>query len=116
MSSATITNPSNEIRSLFSESLKAAIPEGGLSVSQWADQYRFLSPERSERSGRWKTDLVPYLREIMDEVSNPETSEVVLVKSSQIAGTEFVVHPACALHGKPLSVDGQRARRGQTRE
>jgi phage terminase large subunit GpA-like protein len=80
---------SEPITQLLSDSLIAAIPEGSLSVSQWADQYRFLSPERSERAGRWTTSLVPYLREIMDEVSNPETSEVVLVKSSQIAGTEF---------------------------
>ena len=46
----------------FDEAIKAAIPESSLTISDWAATYRFLSPERSARPGKWDNSLVPYLR------------------------------------------------------
>ncbi|HWT00205.1 MAG TPA: phage terminase large subunit family protein [Pyrinomonadaceae bacterium] len=77
-----------KITSVFSEALRAAIPEAFLTVSMWAATYRFLSAERSARPGRWRNEVTPYLVEIMDSVTKPGVREVVFVKSAQIAGTE----------------------------
>lgn len=60
-----------------------------LTVSQWADQHRMVSPKYSPEPGRWRTSRVPYLREIMDSLSvlNP-ASRVVFMKGAQIGATE----------------------------
>jgi phage terminase large subunit GpA-like protein len=81
---------SEAITNLFSEALKSAIPEGDLTVSGWADTYRYLAPERSARPGRWNTDLVPYARAIMDAASRPDVHEIIFMKSAQVGGTEII--------------------------
>jgi phage terminase large subunit GpA-like protein len=87
MSSETITR-------LFSEAIRAAIPDSSLTVSAWSDSYRVLSPERTnaERAGKWSTAVVPHLREIMDCFTQIDCEEIIFVKSSQIAGTEFITN------------------------
>ena len=44
-------------------------PEPQLKVSEWADQYRFLSSTASAEPGLWRTARTPYLREVMDCLS-----------------------------------------------
>lgn len=63
-------------------------PQERLTVSQWADRYRRLSPEASAEPGPWNTDRVPYLREVMDTLSDPLVEQVVLMKSARVGGTE----------------------------
>ena len=67
----------------------ACLPEQILTVSEWADKYRILSQKASAEPGVWRTDRVPYLREIMDalSVSSP-VEEVVMMKGAQTGGTE----------------------------
>jgi phage terminase large subunit GpA-like protein len=86
--------PSEQITKIFSNSIRAGIPDGSLKISEWADRYRILPPERSTRPGLWSTDLVPYLREPMDVVTNPDVEEIVFMASSQVAKTEFLVNVA----------------------
>jgi phage terminase large subunit GpA-like protein len=81
---------SEKITRLFSERLRAAIPEASLTVSQWADSYRYLSAERSARPGRWRTSLVPYTREIMDCASRSDVRKIVFISSTQTAKTETI--------------------------
>lgn len=38
--------------------------------------------------GPWRTDYTPYLRGIMDELTNYETEEIIFVKPAQVGGTE----------------------------
>jgi len=59
-------------------------------VSQWADQFRRLSPEASSEPGRWVTDRAPYQRGMMDAVNEVGVSEVVFMTSSQIGKTEII--------------------------
>jgi phage terminase large subunit GpA-like protein len=61
-----------------------------ISLSEWADRYRVLSPESSAEPGPWRTERVPYLREIMDTISGREYKDITIVKSSQTAGTEAI--------------------------
>ncbi|MGK2934351.1 MAG: phage terminase large subunit family protein [Gemmatimonadaceae bacterium] len=75
-------------------SLFAAIfaPPPRLTVSQWADQFRYLSQEASASPGRWTTDMVPYLREPMDAISDPELEDLVVMKAAQLGATEALVN------------------------
>ncbi|MDF1536076.1 MAG: phage terminase large subunit family protein [bacterium] len=75
-------------------------PVPNLTVSQWADKYRYLPRESAAEPGPWSTDRTPYLREIMDCLSPYSgVSRVVFMKPAQVGGTEaainlagFVVH------------------------
>lgn len=70
--------------------MKAALkPPPTLTLSEWADTYRRLS-ESSENSGRWKTDYTPYMREIMDSISDPRIERVVMMTSAQVGKSELL--------------------------
>src|ERR1043165_3684325 len=68
--------------------LAAYRPPPKLTVSQWADQERRLSPESSPSPGRWHTYRVEYTRGIMDAASDPNIPELVAIIASQMAKTE----------------------------
>ncbi len=74
------------------EALKALRPPGKMTVSQWADENRILGIGESSRPGRWKTDFVPYLRDVMDAFNDPEVEEIDGVKSTQVGGTEAMLN------------------------
>ena len=60
-----------------------------LTISQWADNYRWLSQRASAEPGPWRTERTPYLREIMDCLSPSSPIErTVFMKGAQIGGTE----------------------------
>ena len=63
-----------------------------LSVSQWADKYRKLSPENSAEAGKWRTARVPYMKEIMDAFTDPQVNIIAVVASSQVGKTESLVN------------------------
>jgi len=61
-----------------------------LGVHEWADKYRYLSPESSAEPGKWHTARAEYQRGIMDAVSDPEVETVVVMSSSQVGKTEII--------------------------
>lgn len=63
-----------------------------LSMAQWAARYRVLSPEATANHGAWRNEVVPYLVEIMDCVSDRVTQEIVVVSPSQAAKTELILN------------------------
>lgn len=68
---------------------RAVRPRKRLTVSQWADAHRMLALEGSAEPGQWRTSRTPYLREIMDQLSeHARARKVVFRKSSQVGGTE----------------------------
>ena len=67
-------------------------PRRTLTVSQWADTHREIKTGTAN-PGPWNTDLVPYLREIMDSLSaHDPCQEVVIMKSAQGGGTEVLLN------------------------
>lgn len=64
-------------------------PPEDLTVSQWADKYRRLSPENSAEAGPWRTSRTPYLREIMDCFTDPKVRHIVVAASSQVGKSEL---------------------------
>jgi phage terminase large subunit GpA-like protein len=64
-------------------------PDPLLKVSEWADEYRVLSPTAASEPGRWRTERTPYLKEIMDSLSpSSPVEKVIFMKGAQIGGTE----------------------------
>lgn len=60
-----------------------------LTLSEWADANRVVSAPAAQ-AGPWRTDRVPYLREIMDEISRGLATDFTVVKCSQSGGTEVI--------------------------
>jgi phage terminase large subunit GpA-like protein len=68
-------------------------PPDSMTVSQWADRYRWLSGKGSAEKGQWRTDRTPYLREPMDCLSpSSQWRRVVLMFGSQMGKTEVVLN------------------------
>jgi phage terminase large subunit GpA-like protein len=70
--------------------MRRLAPPPRLTLSQWADQYRYLSPETSAEPGRWNTGRAEYLRGIMDAVSDPRIERVVFMASARVGKTEVI--------------------------
>ncbi len=98
----TTQTPSTTEAILRAAAAAGARPDPLLTISQWADKYRFLSQRASAEHGEWRTDRTPYLREIMDCLSpSSHIERVVFMKGAQIGGTEcgnnwigYVIHQA----------------------
>lgn len=81
------------VSALFWPIEKTALrPPERITVSQWADRYRVLSAINSSRPGRWQTDFAPYLREIMDSLSNPTVERIALMTGTQVGKTETLLN------------------------
>lgn len=65
-------------------------PPPKLTVSEWADQNRYLSPEDSAEPGKWDTARAEYQRGIMDAVSDPTVTDIVVKKSAQVGWTAII--------------------------
>ena len=71
---------------------RALAPRRPLTVSQWADLHRRLSPKGSAEPGPWRTDRNPPLREPMDCLSaRSGVREVVLMFPIQAGKTEVAL-------------------------
>jgi len=81
--------------------LEALEPPRPLTVSQWADEFRMLSPEASAEPGRWDTSRAPYQRAIMDAIGDPLIDTVVVMSSAQIGKTEIL----CNFIGYRMDLD-----------
>lgn len=64
-------------------------PPEQLTVTEWADKYRRLSPENSAEAGQWRTSRTPYLKEIMDAFTDPKVHRIAVAASSQVGKTEM---------------------------
>jgi phage terminase large subunit GpA-like protein len=61
------------------------LPDPALTVSEWADKHRLLSPRASAEPGRYRTDRTPYIRDIVDALSPMHPARrVVVMKSAQV--------------------------------
>ncbi len=67
-------------------------PPPNLKISDWADNYRKLSPESSAEAGQWRTDRASYQKEIMDVFNDPDIQRIVVMTSSQVGKTEIILN------------------------
>lgn len=80
-------------------------PKSQLTLSQWADRYRYLSADLGE-PGPWRTARVPYLRGPMDAITDPRVRRVSIMKSARIGATQGVVLNTIGycVHQDPTSI------------
>jgi len=81
-----MTAPATHLHAHFARALR---PRAALTVSEWADLHRMLSPKASSLPGPWRTSRTPYLREVMDALSDRSpVQRVTLMSSTQVGKTE----------------------------
>jgi phage terminase large subunit GpA-like protein len=66
-------------------------PRPKMTVSEWAEKYRFLSSISSPDPGRWRNIRTPYLKEVMDCFSDRTTEIIVCCFSTQVGKTEALL-------------------------
>jgi phage terminase large subunit GpA-like protein len=76
-----------QVREIISQSFS---PPPKLTVSEWADEYRYLSPEASSEPGKWSTARVEPSRGIMDAFADPEIEIVTCMVAAQTVKTEVI--------------------------
>mgnify|MGYP000539275661 FL=1 len=87
--SRTRSSELKALNSVVAAAVKNFRPPEDLTVTEWAEKYRRLSPENSAEAGPWRTDRTPYLREIMDAFTDPKIRRLVVVASSQVGKSEM---------------------------
>ncbi len=72
--------------------LRAGImkPNPRLNLVEWADTYRYLSPESSSTPGKWSTDLVEAARGPMLAVTEHGVKKITVMGPTQLMKTEFI--------------------------
>lgn len=77
-----------EVADYIREALRQLQPPEDISVSEWAKKYRILDAKTSAIPGPWRNEKTPYLIDIMNELRNYETEEIIFCKCTQIGGSE----------------------------
>ncbi|NRS50981.1 phage terminase large subunit family protein [Brevibacillus sp. HB2.2] len=74
-------------RKLYQAIAQIVSPPTDLTITEWADAYRYLSPESAAEAGKYRSDRAPYQKGMMDAVSDSEVEEVVFMMGSQVGKT-----------------------------
>lgn len=78
------------MKSAIKDGLK---PEPLLTVSEWADKNRVLNSASAAEAGLYRTSRTPFLKEIMDKLSeHSETEEIIIMKGAQMGVTEAALN------------------------
>ena len=75
----------------IADTMKVMAPPEIMTVSEWADKYRIISQGNAE-PGPWDTTRAPYQKGIMDAFTDPEVENLVIMKSSQVGGTDMILN------------------------
>ncbi len=67
-------------------------PKPRISVSEWVEKYRYLSPEDCENPGQWSFQGFEYLRGFMDVFNDPTVKMITAIKSAQTAFTQAALN------------------------
>jgi phage terminase large subunit GpA-like protein len=103
------------VQRLVSEISRRWAPPEKMTVSAWADEYRFLSSESGAAAGKWHT--LPFQREIFDSFSTPSVHSVVVMCATQLVKTVLIENvlgfiidrdPGPTLLIVPRDLDGDR--------
>lgn len=60
-----------KLNAAISGAVKRFAPPESLTVDEWADKHRRLSPESSAEAGPWRTKRTPYLEEPIFQSTRP---------------------------------------------
>lgn len=82
----------SQIQEVLNKSIDVLKPPPRLTISEWADRNRMLSPEASAQPGKWVTALAEFQRGMMDAICEPGIDTVVCRTSSQVGKTEIILN------------------------
>ena len=78
-------------------------PPKKLTLSEWADEYAYLSAESSAEGGRWHT--LPYQKGIMDAITDPNIEQVTVMKAARVGYSKILNHIiAYHIHQDPCGI------------
>lgn len=84
-----MTEKPNRAAVLLRGILHLVAPPEPISVADWADTHRILSPEASAEPGPWKTARAPYQKVPMEAIADKSVEAVVLMWASQLGKTDI---------------------------
>ena len=91
------------ITELEKKAYAAFKPPKKLSLSEWADEFAYLSAESSAEGGRWHT--LPYQKGIMDAVTDPNVEQITVMKSARVGYSKILNHIiAYHIHQDPCGI------------
>lgn len=118
MNSPRTTNKREaQLNAAIARAVKNFAPPEDLTVAQWADKHRRISPENSAEAGPWRTSRTPYLKEPMEAFNDPKVTNIVMVAASQVGKSEFLLNcigysidqdPASTLFVQPTLDDARK--------
>ena len=83
---------------LFRRILLQLKPPPDIPLSEWADNYRYLSDTASAEPGRWRTSRAPYQKELMDAISDKNVRKVVAMWGAQSGKTDCAILNTIGYH------------------
>lgn len=90
---------------LFKRIFRRLQPIDDMTLAEWADKYRRLPAESSAEPGRWQTSRTPYLKRIMECLTDEKVREVVMMSCVQVGKSEFLLNAmGYYSHKRPTSV------------
>ena len=105
-----------KLNRVLARALAGMVPPEELTVTQWAEKNRRLSPESSAEPGVWRTSRTPYLQGPMDAFTDPKVRHIVLVSASQVGKSELINNcigyiidqdPGSILFIQPTTIDAK---------
>ncbi|MCF6766474.1 phage terminase large subunit family protein [Thiotrichales bacterium 19S3-7] len=63
-------------------------PPKDLTISEWAEKYRYIPAGNSSIPGKWRT--LPYQREVLNIATDPRVEKVTLMWGAQLGKTEMI--------------------------
>lgn len=85
----TSKKAADRLNAAISRAVKHFTPPENLTVDEWADRNRRLSPETSAEAGPWRTSRTPYLKAPMEAFTDPKVRKIVMVAASQVGKSEL---------------------------
>ena len=80
------------IKKLLTKLLKESLsPPENLTVSEWADKYQIV-PSESAEPGRWRTERVPYMREVMNSFTQADVEKIVVKSAAQVGKSAVLLN------------------------
>lgn len=99
----TLDRESVRAIALVAEVRGAWAPPQKMRLSEWSDEYAYLSAESSAEAGKWRT--IPYQRGIMDAVTDPGVEQISVMKSARVGYTKIINNTVgYFIHQDPCSV------------
>ena len=72
-------------------SWRAFRPPSDVGLTAWAEENVYLPEEISERHGRYRVEVTPWMEDIQEWLTDPNVTDVVLMKSAQVGWTLTVI-------------------------